>query len=187
MISVVWRKMIYRQRWCFCSGKRSAVTFWPITSSRSWGRDNRLSSKRVRDNLISGLTTAGCRVVDLGEVISPILYYAREHLKINAAIMITASHNPPEFNGFKVAPRASHHPREEIQKVYHLMEEMKGEIPRTPLTPAGPSRRTRSGCGLFTDVDGKDPTGSPQLKSGCGLWQRNRFLICRRILHQAGV
>lgn len=93
------------------------------------GRDNRLSSKRVRDNLISGLTTAGCRVVDLGEVISPILYYAREHLKINAAIMITASHNPPEFNGFKVAlgPATIH--GEEIQKVYHLMEEMKGEIP----------------------------------------------------------
>ena len=93
------------------------------------GRDNRLSSKRVRDNLISGLTTAGCRVVDLGEVISPILYYAREHLKINAAIMITASHNPPEFNGFKVAlgPATIH--GEEIQRVYHLMEKMKGEIP----------------------------------------------------------
>ncbi|NLY92066.1 MAG: phosphomannomutase/phosphoglucomutase [Firmicutes bacterium] len=100
------------------------------------GRDNRLSSKRIRDHLVSGLTTAGCRVVDLGEVITPLLYYARERLKINAAIMITASHNPPEFNGFKVAlgPATLH--GEEIQRLYHLMEELNGEIP-----PESPSPR----------------------------------------------
>jgi len=93
------------------------------------GRDNRLSSKRIRDQLVSGLTMAGCRVVDLGEVISPILYYARERLKINAAIMITASHNPPEFNGFKIAfgPATIH--GEEIQSLYHLMKELNGETP----------------------------------------------------------
>lgn len=98
------------------------------------GRDNRLSSQRIRDNLLAGLTAAGCRVVDLGEVITPILYYARERLQINAAIMITASHNPPEYNGFKVAfgPATIH--GEEIQRLYQLMEELKKEIP--PEIPA---------------------------------------------------
>ncbi len=93
------------------------------------GRDNRLSSGRIRDHLVAGLTAAGCQVVDIGEVISPILYYARELYKINAAMMITASHNPPEFNGFKVAlgPATIH--GEEIKKLYHLMEELKREAP----------------------------------------------------------
>ncbi|HEY8392263.1 MAG TPA: phosphomannomutase/phosphoglucomutase [Capillibacterium sp.] len=93
------------------------------------GRDNRLSSKRIRDDLVAGLTAAGCRVVDLGEVITPLLYYGRERLKINAAIMITASHNPPEFNGFKIAFGLATISGEEIQKLYHLMEELKEEVP----------------------------------------------------------
>lgn len=67
------------------------------------GRDNRLSSPSIRDHLAAGLIASGCRVVDIGTVITPIFYYARIHYGINAGIMITASHNPAEFNGFKVA------------------------------------------------------------------------------------
>lgn len=66
------------------------------------GRDNRLSSSRIRDNLTVGLTDGGCRVVDIGLVTTPLFYYARIHYEIVAGIMITASHNPAEFNGFKV-------------------------------------------------------------------------------------
>src|SRR5580698_10406106 len=64
------------------------------------GRDTRLSSPRLRDALIAGLKASGCRVTDLGMVPTPVLYYSVFHLHADAAVMITGSHNPPEFNGF---------------------------------------------------------------------------------------
>src|SRR6266404_7348983 len=65
------------------------------------GRDCRLSSDRLRDALIQGLLAAGCDVTDIGVVPTPVLYYSRQHLAADGAIMITGSHNPPEYNGFK--------------------------------------------------------------------------------------
>src|ERR1700694_4005836 len=65
------------------------------------GRDCRLSSTRLRDALVEGLLAAGCDVTDIGVVPTPVLYYSRQHLNTNGAIMITGSHNPPEYNGFK--------------------------------------------------------------------------------------
>src|SRR5690349_24127810 len=65
------------------------------------GRDVRLSSKRLRDALVKGLLATGCDVIDIGEVPTPVLYYSAQHLNANGAIMITGSHNPPEYNGFK--------------------------------------------------------------------------------------
>lgn len=67
------------------------------------GRDNRLSSARLRDALTEGLLSTGCRVIDLGLVVTPMLYYARTFFNVDGAIMITGSHNPPEENGFKLA------------------------------------------------------------------------------------
>ena len=88
------------------------------------GRDNRLSSDRIRENLVSGLTAAGCSVVDIGTVITPLFYYSRILYNINAGLMITASHNPAEFNGFKVAlgPATIH--GEEIQNLYKLAKKI---------------------------------------------------------------
>src|ERR1035438_10065531 len=65
------------------------------------GRDTRLSSPRLRDALMRGLKGSGCDVIDLGVVPTPVLYYSVFHLKTDGAVMITGSHNPPEFNGFK--------------------------------------------------------------------------------------
>jgi phosphomannomutase/phosphoglucomutase len=67
----------------------------------SLGRDTRLSSPRLRDALMRGLVASGCHVIDLGVVPTPVLYYSVFHLKTDGAVMITGSHNPPEFNGFK--------------------------------------------------------------------------------------
>jgi phosphomannomutase/phosphoglucomutase len=67
----------------------------------SLGRDTRLSSPRLRDALMRGLKRSGCEVIDLGVVPTPVLYYSVFHLKTDGAVMITGSHNPPEFNGFK--------------------------------------------------------------------------------------
>lgn len=66
------------------------------------GRDVRLSSKSLRDSLIRGLTSAGCNVVDIGIVTTPAFYFSLYSRKFDGGIMITASHNPPEWNGFHI-------------------------------------------------------------------------------------
>jgi len=67
------------------------------------GYDNRLSSPSLADNLIKGLLSTGVDVVSLGLVTTPMYYYARCHLNIWQGLMITASHNPADNNGFKIS------------------------------------------------------------------------------------
>jgi len=66
------------------------------------GRDNRASSDPYFDALASGLTSGGVSVVDLGVVPTPVFYFAAKAWGYRGGVMITASHNPPQFNGFKV-------------------------------------------------------------------------------------
>ena len=66
------------------------------------GRDARLSSERFRDALIQGLTSTGCNVIDVGMVPTPLLYFAIHHFETDGGVMITGSHNPPEYNGLKL-------------------------------------------------------------------------------------
>jgi len=66
------------------------------------GRDNRVSSPELRDVMVAALLASGLDVVDIGEVITPMFYFASHHLDIRAGIMITASHNPGEDNGCKL-------------------------------------------------------------------------------------
>ncbi|HOQ24891.1 MAG: phosphomannomutase/phosphoglucomutase [Bacillota bacterium] len=86
------------------------------------GRDNRLSSERIRDDLVRGLAAAGCRISDIGTVITPLFYFAREYYRIRAGIMVTASHNPPEDNGFKIALGDGMLYGEALQQIRSLME-----------------------------------------------------------------
>jgi phosphomannomutase/phosphoglucomutase len=65
------------------------------------GRDCRLSSPRLHDALLEGLVSTGCQVTDIGVAPTPLLYFSAVHLEADGAIMITGSHNPSEFNGFK--------------------------------------------------------------------------------------
>ena len=67
------------------------------------GYDNRLSSVDLSSNLIRGLNDSGINVYKLGLVTTPMYYFMRKHLKSNTGIMVTASHNPREYNGFKIA------------------------------------------------------------------------------------
>src|SRR5581483_2517768 len=86
------------------------------------GRDCRLSSPRLRDALLEGLISAGCHVTDIGVVPTPLLYFSAVHLKADGAIMITGSHNPAEFNGFKTVcgPGTIH--GDDIQEVRRIIE-----------------------------------------------------------------
>jgi phosphomannomutase len=86
------------------------------------GRDNRFSSDHIRDILLDEFTKAGLNVIDIGTVITPIFYFATKNLNIDAGIMITASHNPPEYNGFKVQLGESTIYGEEIRKILDIIE-----------------------------------------------------------------
>jgi len=87
------------------------------------GRDNRVSSPSIRDAVVEALAARGCHVVDLGVVITPVFYFARVRYGIDGGIMITASHNPPEFNGFKLAHGFGTIYGEEIQQIRWLAEQ----------------------------------------------------------------
>ncbi len=66
------------------------------------GRDMRLSSTPLADALAAGIRRQGATVIDLGVVSTPMTYFANLRLEADASVMVTASHNPPEDNGFKI-------------------------------------------------------------------------------------
>ncbi len=85
------------------------------------GHDCRHSSPEYQKRIIQGLTSTGIDVIYLDMVATPLFYFAIKKLERSAGVMITASHNPPEFNGFKVWAGESTIHSEEIQKVYRIM------------------------------------------------------------------
>ena len=86
------------------------------------GRDTRLSSTRLRDALMRGLIASGCQVTDIGVEPTPLLYYATVHTKADGGVMITGSHNPPEFNGFKTVLGTGTIHGEAIQEIRRMIE-----------------------------------------------------------------
>lgn len=68
----------------------------------SVGRDGRLTSPRLHEELISGLMKSGIDVIDLGLCATPLVYFSLHHLPVDGGIMVTGSHNASEYNGFKL-------------------------------------------------------------------------------------
>jgi phosphomannomutase/phosphoglucomutase len=97
------------------------------------GRDGRLSGELLKNSFISGLVSTGCNVVDAGIVTTPVLYFSVPNLKADAGIMITASHNPKEWNGFKLCDSNGliYHGNT-IQKLKEIIE--KNEIRKSPVS-----------------------------------------------------
>ena len=85
-------------------------------------RDNRPSGPMLRDALVDGLTSAGVDVIDAGVVPTPLNYWALHHLGVAGGIQITGSHNPPEYNGFKLSVGTGSMHGEEIQHLYSLTQ-----------------------------------------------------------------
>jgi phosphomannomutase/phosphoglucomutase len=85
-------------------------------------RDTRLSSPRLHDALLRGLLDSGCAVTDIGIVPTPVLYFSVFHIGTDGGVMITGSHNPSEFNGFKTVCGSSTIHGEAIQEIRRLIE-----------------------------------------------------------------
>ena len=87
----------------------------------SLGRDVRLSGTRLHAALLEGLIDSGCEVTDIGVVPTPVLYYSVHHLHADAGVMITGSHNPSEYNGFKMMTSTKSVFGEAIQEIQQIL------------------------------------------------------------------
>ena len=85
-------------------------------------RDCRLSSDRLHDALAEGLVSTGLEILDIGTVPTPLLYYSVFHFHTDGGVMITGSHNPAEYNGFKIMAGKSTIHGEDIQLIRKLIE-----------------------------------------------------------------
>ena len=104
---------------------RGVGTFFRRHSKKrvALGRDARTSSPAYAEAITRGLLSTGCNVVDIGLVPTPLLYFAVYYKKNEAAVMITGSHNPPEYNGFKMMVGEETLYGETIQEVYRILKE----------------------------------------------------------------
>jgi phosphomannomutase/phosphoglucomutase len=87
------------------------------------GRDGRTSSPGLSRALISGLVGTGCEVMDTGVVTTPMVYFAIRHLGADGGLVVTASHNPPQYNGLKLRKGTLPFTGEEIQELRKRAEQ----------------------------------------------------------------
>lgn len=104
------------------------------------GRDGRLTSSALRDQLIAGLTSADVNVVDLGLCATPLLYFSLFHCDVDGGIMITGSHNAAEYNGFKMCVGKEALYGANIQRVREIFDSEqfatgKGTVIEQPIIP----------------------------------------------------
>jgi phosphomannomutase/phosphoglucomutase len=86
-------------------------------------RDGRLSADHLSQALIAGLQATGLQVIDIGQVPTGVLYFATNTLTTNSGVMLTASHNPKEFNGLKIVLAGKTLADQEIQQIYQRAQQ----------------------------------------------------------------
>jgi phosphomannomutase / phosphoglucomutase len=86
------------------------------------GYDGRLSGPELAEALSTGIRKAGCNVVNLGMVATPMVYFAAHHLGNSCGVMVTGSHNPPDYNGLKMVLAGETLSNESIQRLRHRIE-----------------------------------------------------------------
>ena len=87
------------------------------------GYDNRLSSPMLEDSLVKGLIETGIDVLRLGMVTTPMCYFAANYYEVDASMMITASHNPKEYNGFKFSYNGIHNAYgDSVREIYDIIK-----------------------------------------------------------------
>jgi phosphomannomutase/phosphoglucomutase len=101
------------------------------------GRDGRLSGPTLLQALSDGILSTGCDVISLGLVPTPLLYYATHVLNSRSGVMLTGSHNPPEYNGLKIVINGTTLAEDTIQDLYRRIRD----------------RRFRKGEGELRELD----------------------------------
>ncbi|HAG21885.1 MAG TPA: phosphomannomutase, partial [Synergistaceae bacterium] len=86
------------------------------------GGDIRPSTARIREDVKGGVTAAGIDVIDIGTVTTPMLYWSFFHFDVSGGVMITGSHNPPEFNGLKLAFGKTTLYGDQIKNIHRMIE-----------------------------------------------------------------
>ncbi|HSS47204.1 MAG TPA: phosphomannomutase/phosphoglucomutase, partial [Burkholderiales bacterium] len=87
------------------------------------GRDGRLSGSELSEALARGIQKAGVDVIDIGLCTTPMLYFATHHLQTHSGVMVTGSHNPPDYNGLKIIIAGETLSGETIQKLRTRIEQ----------------------------------------------------------------
>ncbi|MEO6967817.1 MAG: phosphomannomutase/phosphoglucomutase [Rhodanobacteraceae bacterium] len=99
------------------------------------GRDGRLSGPQMSDALIEGLRAAGIDVIDIGLAPTPVVYFASFHLNTGSCVAVTGSHNPPDYNGFKIVIDGQTLAEDAIQDLYTRIVENRLAEGRGTLRP----------------------------------------------------
>jgi phosphomannomutase/phosphoglucomutase len=98
------------------------------------GRDGRLSGPELSAGLIQGLVRAGRNVIDIGVAPTPVAYFAAYHLRAGSCVAVTGSHNPPDYNGFKIVIGGTTLSGEAITDLYTRISEGRLHQPNVPGT-----------------------------------------------------
>ncbi|MDR1943210.1 MAG: phosphomannomutase/phosphoglucomutase [Synergistaceae bacterium] len=96
------------------------------------GGDARLSTPRIKSDVIEGLAMTGVSVIDIGLVASPTFYWSLYHFGVDGGVMVTGSHNPPEFNGLKLAQGKATIWGDDIKEIFRIISEGRMERSATP-------------------------------------------------------
>jgi len=129
-----------------------------VKGAVSVGRDNRPSGESLHRALVAGLLAAGVDVIDIGIVPTPLAYWSHHNLDVVGGIQITGSHNPAEYNGFKLGMGRTSIFGADIQRVFDLA--VAGEFPRGK----GALRRQDIVDDYVTDIAGRVGKLSRDLK-----------------------
>lgn len=108
------------------------------------GRDGRLSGPQLSRAVAEGVQMAGLHVIDIGVVATPMLYFATHVLEAQSGIMVTGSHNPPDYNGFKMVLAGEAIYGEAISSLFHAIENGAAAL------------ETQGSAGLYSQYDIKD-------------------------------
>lgn len=110
----------------------------------SVGRDCRNTSEQFAARFIEGVLSTGCDVVDIGTCPTPVLYFSIQHMDLGGGAMVTASHNPPEYNGFKLmSGQNSIHSQglQDVRKIVEAGNYVQGEGEKTVLDLIAPYKK----------------------------------------------
>src|SRR5205807_6085406 len=99
-----------------------------VSGALAIGRDNRPSGGALHRALVAALLASGLDIVDIGIVPTPLAYWSQHNLEVVGGIQITGSHNPPEYNGFKLGLGTNSIYGADIQHIYELA--VTGRFPR---------------------------------------------------------